>query len=573
MTAPVSERGSQHLADARAWYDRSSERAPTAVRIGIFLAVVLAAYHYSLLSLTQSLGLESPLAYVGLTPLIAAVLAILQARKAPVGPPIHDRQLDYIIGIPLLAAALVLNVVFPRQLSAMFWVWRIDLLSLPLFVAGSASCLFGVRAMWRQRLAIGFLFLAWPFPYQVLLFRFLDGFTRITQDALKLMLTIVPVARSISSADGSLFEVLNKTPFPVSVVSACSGVNGMVGFILVGAAFAALVRGPRLRKMVWLIGGLFVLWVANLGRILFILYAGKRWGQDVAIGFFHPFIGLLTFNAGIVAMLLALRPMGLRIEGVGDRPARPASAPGALETKAAPAVAKVGAAVIVVGVLGGMLFGANSNLVSFDLVASAAGAPKLAAYVDAPSAPQGWKTEVAGEFTFARPYFGASSKWIRYAMFRDPTKPAGLQSDGAVIADVINTSNLRSFSAYGVEACYRFHGYTLRNIASVKLGGGIEGETLSYYNRRRAQDWTVLFWVWPVKGRQGHTRYERVTLYIQNAGRVTSTAPDSVDVRSLQGDPSRFDEVDRKLVSVRDFLAAFARDVVAHRGEHPLNAP
>src|SRR5262249_31204556 len=97
--------------------------------------------------------------------------------------------------------------------------------------------------------------------------------------------------------------------------SACSGVNGMVGFLLVGIAFGVIVRGPRIRKLLWLAGGLALLWVINVARIVFIFWTGRLWGEKVAIDVFHPFIGLLTFNVGIICMLLALRPMGLKIDG------------------------------------------------------------------------------------------------------------------------------------------------------------------------------------------------------------------------------------------------------------------
>jgi hypothetical protein len=42
-----------------------------------------------------------------------------------------------------------------------FWFWRLDLLSIPLFVGGAIALLFGVRAFWRWRLVIAALFLIW----------------------------------------------------------------------------------------------------------------------------------------------------------------------------------------------------------------------------------------------------------------------------------------------------------------------------------------------------------------------------------------------------------------------------
>ena len=52
-----------------------------------------------------------------------------------------------------------------HETLAMFWVWRIDLLTLPFFVVGAVAVIFGVRVLWRQKVAVGFLLLAWPYPY------------------------------------------------------------------------------------------------------------------------------------------------------------------------------------------------------------------------------------------------------------------------------------------------------------------------------------------------------------------------------------------------------------------------
>ena len=61
-----------------------------------------------------------------------------------------------------MMAAVAVNMLLPDKLSAMFWVWRIDLLTLPVFVAGATAIIFGVRVLWRQKLAVSYLFLAWP---------------------------------------------------------------------------------------------------------------------------------------------------------------------------------------------------------------------------------------------------------------------------------------------------------------------------------------------------------------------------------------------------------------------------
>ena len=270
------------------------------------------------------------MAYVSLVPAIALALAAIRARPVKPEPPIHDRHVDYTVGLPLMTAAIAVNELLPSRWSTMFWVYRVDLFTLPFFVAGAVAIIFGVRVMWRQKLAIAYLFLAWPYPYQSVLLRVLDAFTAATLFGIEKILTVVHVATPVSSLDNTLFNVVHDGhSFPLSIVSACSGVNSVVGFLLVGSAFAAVVRGPRLRKAAWLLGGMALLWVINLGRITFIFWAGRTWGESVAINILHPFVGMVTFSLGVVIMALLIAPLGMHI-GIGEAHAirelpRPAS--------------------------------------------------------------------------------------------------------------------------------------------------------------------------------------------------------------------------------------------------------
>ena len=76
--------------------------------------------------------------------------------------------------------------------------------------------------------------------------------------------------------------------FALAVVTACSGVDGLVGFLLIGLLLRAMMHGPLLRKSMWLLAGLPLLWSINLGRMMFIFWAGKEWGEKVALDVFHP---------------------------------------------------------------------------------------------------------------------------------------------------------------------------------------------------------------------------------------------------------------------------------------------
>jgi hypothetical protein len=161
--------------EAQNRWREASPRFRTTVQLSVLLGVVAVAYNYSLSTLIQNAGLETPLAYVSLVPAIALALAAVRARPTRPEPAIHDRQVDYIVGLPLVGGALAANLLLPNKLSAMFWVWRIDLLTLPVFVAGAVAIIFGVRVLWRQKLAVAYLFLGWPYPYSSVLLRVLDA--------------------------------------------------------------------------------------------------------------------------------------------------------------------------------------------------------------------------------------------------------------------------------------------------------------------------------------------------------------------------------------------------------------
>jgi len=551
--------------DAQDLWRHASPRTRTTVQVAVLLLAVLLAYNYSLSTLLQNAGLETPLAYVSLVPAIALALAALRAKPLRAEPAIHDRQVDYIIGVPLVAFALAANLLLPGKLSAMFWVWRIDLLTLPFFVAGAVAIIFGVRVLWRQKLAVCYLFLGWPYPYSSVLLKVLDAFTAATLFAIKEIVKVLPVATAAASPDGTLFVVVHQgRAFPLSVVSACSGVNSVVGFLLIGSAFGAIVRGPILRKALWLVGGMLFLWCINLGRITLIFWAGRTWGENVAINILHPFIGLLTFSAGVVVLVLLIRPLGMHL-GIEPRTvdtplARPASR--TARKRASLAVPKVYAAIAVVMVAAIVLGLSNLGLKTYNLVADASGRAKLAAYISAPVAPSGWAWRRIATYNWAKPLFGDTSVWDRYVL--RSTEPNNLYTTSPVVADVIVTPDLETFAAYGVEACYQFHGYSLRDVAQVNVGGGITGQAMSYSSQQYGS-WSIVYWIIPVK-MGSTTTYERVVLYVQNNGTGVSI-PKLVNQAGIENVAGSLGGSDLPLIRNRTFLVAFAQQMITAQAE------
>jgi len=539
------------------------------------VALVVIAYHYSLRTLLDGIELDTPLAYVALVPVVALLMALAKGY-GPYAIDIHDRQVDYIIGVPLVAAAVGANLVFPTRVSSMFWVWRIDLLTLPFFVAGAVALIFGTRTLWRVRGAILFLFLAWPLPYVFAIDRGLGNFTNVTLSVLKASVRAIPIASAVPGGDGSLFTIPHASGSVVlSVASACSGANGLVGFFLVAVGAQSVIKGPRKRRALWLGVGAGLVWLSNLLRIFLIFLAARFLGQDVALNWIHPFLGLALFCGAILAMVLALPRFGLRFARPGggspdgggpphpERPRAPKYRPRAR-------VALVTLLLIAAGL--GVL---NRNLQDAQAVASSLGAARLSSFGIGQGTPTGWERTYIEGFDWARRYFGQDSAWLRYIYLQKPKKSGVLVSPQPVIADIITTTRLSALSFYGIEACYSFHGFRVSHSKSVDLGDGVVGGILTWVSRDGVSR-TTLYWQWPIR-RNHKTVYERVTLIMNDpvaGSRVSSPAVPSelsreFQVRIADAIQGRGGSGGPKLtpiqVAARKFLVAFARDMVAQR--------
>jgi exosortase/archaeosortase family protein len=410
---------------------------------------------------------------------------------------------------------------------------------------------------------VAYLFLMWPLPVQYVLSRWLDSFTSWSISAVALVTRLVPVASADRAVPGSFRITGPAGTFPMVVATECSGANGLLGFLLIAVPTAVIAVGPRRRKAAWLAVGAAVIWSLNVVRILLVFTAGRLWGERVAVDGFHPYVGLVTFVGGTVAMVWLMPRFGLRfrLSARGERPAAD-DVHSAVPRWRGPAVW-----LLVVAALLGVL---DAGLKSVDPVASALGAPELLPFASSSRRLAGFDTSVVpvdGLDTLATRYFGADGTWIRYSV--DSTGAAHLGADLPVYADVVTTSDAGTFDDFGIEACYRFHGYDVDGRSEVDLGAGQVGTLLSWKDPRSVVRYTTLYWYWPV-ALAGTTRFQRIVLLIpSNAGgrvwspdlpsRLVSQLGIAIDER-LQGRPGG--EPGRRDRQLRQYLVGLARQLV-----------
>lgn len=521
------------------------------LRAAAIIGLVLIAYNYSLITLARGLGLQTPLAYLALVPVIAVGLAAARLRIEPRQLPIHDRQVDWIVGLGLLGLASAVLILVPDPTSSTFWLQRLDLLTLPIFVAGLIALLFGVRRAWSLKGPLAFLLLAWPVPYNIFLASGTGWFTDLTAGLIANITRIVPIAK-VSPADDTLYFIGSGAQgFSVSISSACAGMNSVVGFLLIGTAMLFVVRGPIVRRALWLAIGLGIIFALNVIRIIGILVVGGAFGQGAAIDVLHPVAGLLIFNFGVLLMVLLVPRFGLRFIGPSDRPG-----PGAPDAPSP--VARVRPA-LAVGLVVALVLGlTNAAFARYDAISSGLADARLQSFDVRTMTLPDWKSRFISAFPQAKQYFGSSATWDRASFWSVPG--AELSSSRSVYLDVITTDDPGSFAAYGLQACYRFHGYTIASVSTMDIGAGVHAQLIDYVNTKVKADWSALWWEWPYT-ENGKTRYERVVILM---GEGPKTQFSGVEAEDITSQVPRFAESDRFLVTlgreiVRSQLATASR--------------
>ena len=507
------------------------------LRAAAVVGLVLLAYNYSLITLARGLTLQTPLAYLALVPVIALGLAIARSRIEPKSLPIHDRQLDWIVGLGLLGIAAAVLILLPDPTSSTFWLQRIDLLTLPLFVAGLIALLFGVRRVWSLKGPIAFLLLAWPVPYTLFLSGVAGQFTELTAHLVAAFTRIVPLGHP-APADDTLFLVgSGPHAFSISIGSACAGVNSFVGFLLIGSALLFVVRGPAIRRVAWLSVGLLLVFGLNVIRIIGILLVGASLGQAAALDVLHPVAGLLVFNVGVFAMVALVPRFGLRFIGPSDRPGPSDPGQQSPVRRARPAMLVALGVAVTLAVT-------NAAYARYEAISNGLADARLGSFdVRAMHLP-GWDSRFIAAFPQATQYFGSSATWDRLSFWS--SAGASLTSTRSLYIDVITTADSGSLADYGLQACYQFHGYQIASVTGVDVGAGVQAQVIDYVNTKVVADWSALWWEWPYQT-GGNTRYERVVILMSEGPKSQFTGVAAGDIATQV---PRFAQSDRFLVTL-----------------------
>jgi len=135
----------------------------------LFIALVTGlAFRESLISVIREIARGGGLVQI-CCPVFSALAAVSASRRRGRRMlPIHDRETDVIVGIFALALAVSAASLLAPRLAAVYYLWRLDLLFVWLFLFGAAVLMFGLRPTTHYRAAWLALVTIWPFPIRFL---------------------------------------------------------------------------------------------------------------------------------------------------------------------------------------------------------------------------------------------------------------------------------------------------------------------------------------------------------------------------------------------------------------------
>jgi exosortase len=504
-------------------------RIPTVIRVGAAIAAVAAGYHFSLAVLASDWRHDTPLAHLILVPPLAAVLLVGACRRHRHVASFGLSRLDLLVAAIFFLVPLVIVAVGPVLWSKYFWAMRLDLLTLPLFASATIALLFGSRALVPLAFPLAFLLLAWPLPYLAVLEHALGAFTRATTIAVATIADTIGIATPVPGSDQSRYLIAHEgAQTVVSVASACSGVNSLIGFLVVGVAALWLVRGRIGLRLAWLLTGAVLVLMLNVLRIVAVLVVARLFGERAAFELLHPVAGILVLNVGFLLLLQLLPLFGLHRRPFGDDESDVADSPLAasspLEEQATPARLIPRLALLVAGTV--VLALANGQLASSAIGFEATGRPAVGSFIEHPGIGDRWRVLQTERITWGTQYYGRDSSWVRYRL--RPTNSAGGARPFTVWVDAVVSTDLGALNVHTLARCYDFHGYRVDTAKRVALGNGVIAQLFVYRTKRGV--WHALAWQSPVL-HQGSVRHERIVLLARTLARTGGSR--SVESTSL----------------------------------------
>ncbi len=270
----------------------------------LLLASVILLLSTSVYITPLTISDANPTSYV-IVPLLMLPLFIFFSLKTRPVPSPGWRSLA--IGTGALAAFVVVSVALRLYFSFLFISFRIDMLLMPLALAGLISIFFGTGSVQKFKWALVYSLLASPALLYALVIQS-GAFAQANSFAVYALLE--PFIHGLGY---SAPITITANGYSIGIGQSCVSLGIFVSLALFLVPLGYFYSGRLSRKALWLASGVALLLVLNLIRMTLISLLWLSYGPNATLLLVHQIIGTLLFYAIVVAMVLLAVFFGLRL--------------------------------------------------------------------------------------------------------------------------------------------------------------------------------------------------------------------------------------------------------------------
>lgn len=229
--------------------------------------------------------------------MLRAVISIKNENR-----PKEIRHIPLICGVLLSITAILLY----WHGSYTFTPLEYHMLALPIFVAGLTLILFNPQTLRQLAFPITFLIFLTPPPIEIL-YALGAILSIISSEASSAIVNILGIPSTITTEYANPTITITQpdgTPLEFTVDIACSGIYGLIGFLIFAIFTAYILRDKTWKKLALIIVGIPLIYSLNIIRITIILILGYYYGETLALQAFHLLGGWMLIFLGTILLLI-----------------------------------------------------------------------------------------------------------------------------------------------------------------------------------------------------------------------------------------------------------------------------
>ena len=278
------------------------------LKVVTLTAATLAIYHQDL-TIIMSDALQSEITTFMLA--IPFIFAYLIYRKRKMlravisfetqNQPKETKYVPTIVGLLLCTAAIA----FYWYGSYTFTPLEYHMVTLPILMSGLTLVLFNPQTLRQLAFPIVFLIFLMPPPAEIL-YALGSTLSVISSEASYTIIKALGIPSVLSSEYGNPTIAITRpdgTLMRFAVDVACSGIYGLIDFLIFAVFIAYITRDKTWKKATIFLVGLPLIYALNIVRITLILLIGYQFGEEAALQIFHLLGGWILMFLGTLLLI------------------------------------------------------------------------------------------------------------------------------------------------------------------------------------------------------------------------------------------------------------------------------